>query len=166
MTRILITGMSGTGKSAVVQELRARGLEAVDLDTPEWSEWVETDASDSLTPEKGRDWVWREDRVRALLLKPEPGILFVSGCAGNMGRVFALIDKIILLSAPIAVVMERLETRSTGGYGSTAHERAKIRELIATIEPLLRESAHHEVDTDRPVHETVEEILRLSGAVS
>lgn len=41
MKRVLITGMSGTGKSAVIRELAARGFRAVDIDTPEWSHWVD-----------------------------------------------------------------------------------------------------------------------------
>jgi predicted GTPase len=35
MKRILITGMSGTGKSSAIRELLARGHHAHDLDTPE-----------------------------------------------------------------------------------------------------------------------------------
>jgi predicted ATPase len=45
MKRVLITGMSGTGKSSVIQELAARGYRAHDLDTPEWSEWIDADPS-------------------------------------------------------------------------------------------------------------------------
>jgi hypothetical protein len=73
-----------------------------------------------------------------------------------------LIDKIILLSAPIGTVMERLEARSSGGYGNNEEDRSKVRELIALIEPLLRKSSNHEIDTARPVGATVDEILRLS----
>lgn len=162
MKRVLITGMSGTGKSTVVGELVARGHRAVDLDTPEWSEWIDVDASDALTPTKGKDWVWREDRVRALLAGHNQGTLFISGCAENMGRLFPSIDKIILLSAPVATVMTRLEARSSNGYGNNEEDRQKVRELIALIEPLLRKSAHHEVDTTGPVQATVDEILRIS----
>jgi hypothetical protein len=50
MKRVLITGMSGTGKSVVIRELAARGPEARDLDTSEWSQWIDVDPSDSLTP--------------------------------------------------------------------------------------------------------------------
>src|SRR5262245_36317906 len=50
MKRVLITGMSGSGKSSVIQELVARRYQAYDLDTPEWSEWIDTDPSDVLTP--------------------------------------------------------------------------------------------------------------------
>jgi shikimate kinase len=162
VNRVLITGMSGTGKSAVARELTARGHRAVDLDTPEWSEWVDVDLSDTLTPGKGKDWVWQENQVRALLAEHNHGTLFISGCAENMERLFPLIDTIILLSAPIATIMKRLEARSFGGYGNTEEDRQKVHELIALIEPLLRESADHEIDTTRPVHATVDEILRIS----
>jgi shikimate kinase len=163
MKRVLITGMSGTGKSAVVQELAARGYQAHDLDTPEWSEWIDADPSDVLTPSQGKDWVWREDRVRALLSAPGDGKLFVSGCAENMRQFFALIDVVILLSAPVATLMERLAARPAGSYGDTAEERGKVAELVATIEPLLRKSANWEIDTRRPVHATVDEVLRLTS---
>jgi shikimate kinase len=162
MKRVLITGMSGTGKSSVIQELAARGYRAYDLDTPEWSHWVDA-ASDPLTPAEGKDWVWREYRVRRLLSTPKNGTLFISGCAENMGSLFSLIDMVILLSAPVETIMERLGTRSPRGYGSTPEERRKVSELIATIEPLLRESARHEIDTRRPVVATVDEILRVAN---
>lgn len=162
MKRVLITGMSGTGKSAVVGELATRGHRAVDLDTPEWSEWIDVDPSDALTPKKGKDWVWQESQVRALLAGHSQGTLFIGGCAENMRRLFPLIDEIILLSAPVATIMKRLEARSSDGYGNTEEDRQKVRELIALIEPLLRKSADHEIDTAGPVHATVDEILRIS----
>jgi shikimate kinase len=88
-------------------------------------------------------------------------MLFISGCAENMGQFFPLIDAVILLSAPVATIMERLQTRSPGSYGSVAEERQRVGDLISTIEPLLRKSADYEIDTRRPVHATVDEILRL-----
>jgi predicted ATPase len=43
MRAILVTGMSGTGKSTALQELRQRGFEAVDTDEPGWTEWRDDD---------------------------------------------------------------------------------------------------------------------------
>jgi hypothetical protein len=63
----------------------------VDLDTPEWSEWVDVAPTDTLTPAEGKDWVWREDRVRTHLLEQDQAPLFVSGCAENMDA-FIVID--------------------------------------------------------------------------
>jgi shikimate kinase len=161
MKRVLITGMSGTGKSSVIQELAARGYQAYDLDSPEWSEWIDADPSDVLTPIHGKDWVWREDRIRALLSRPGGGTLFIGGCAENMVQFYPLIDAVILLSAPVTTIMERLRTRSPDNYGSVAEERRRIGGLISTIEPLLRKSADYEIDTRKPIHATVDEILRL-----
>jgi dephospho-CoA kinase len=160
MKRVLITGMSGTGKSAVIEELAARGYETHDLDDPEWSEWVDADPSDTLTPAEGKDWVWREDRVRTLLSRPAHGVMFISGCARNMAALFPLIDIVILLSAPVATIMERLVARTPRGYGHAAEERRKVADLISIVEPLLRKSADCEIDTGRPVRDTVDEILR------
>jgi shikimate kinase len=76
-----------------------------------------------------------------------------------------LIDCIILLSAPVESIVERLETRSPDGYGHVAEERRKVVDLISTVEPLLRESADQEIDTRKPVHATVDEILQISGGL-
>jgi shikimate kinase len=161
MKRVLLTGMSGTGKSSAIRELAARGHQAHDLDTPEWSEWVDADPADALTPARGKDWVWRLDRVHVLLSQPQDGTLFIGGCAENMGELLPLIDTVVLLSAPLATIMERLRARSPGSYGGVAEERQKVEALISTIEPLLRRSADYEIDTRKPVGTTVDEILRL-----
>ncbi len=40
MKRVLVTGMSGSGKSTVINLLAARGYKAVDADCDEFSQWV------------------------------------------------------------------------------------------------------------------------------
>jgi hypothetical protein len=155
MKRVLITGMSGTGKSAVIQELDPGAIRLTTSIRP--SGLNDAAPSDGLTPVQGKDWVWRENRVRELLSGSEEGTLFISGCAENMDRLFPLIDCIILLSAPVDTIVERLETRSPGGYGHVAEERRKVVDLISTVEPLLRESADQEIDTRKPVRATVDE---------
>jgi dephospho-CoA kinase len=39
MSRILVTGMSGTGKSSALAELGRRGYRVVDTDDPGWREY-------------------------------------------------------------------------------------------------------------------------------
>jgi shikimate kinase len=163
--RVLLTGMSGTGKSTVIEELAARGYKAVDLDSDEWSEWVAYTGGPEDSPvEPVRDWVWREDRVQSLLSTEDSDLLFVSGCAMNQGKFRPQFDQIVLLSAPAAVIVERLATRTNNPYGKHPDEVARVLGLIQTIEPLLRKAAGYEIDTSAPLDEVVTKVLRLAQA--
>jgi dephospho-CoA kinase len=163
--RILITGMSGTGKSSVIVELAARGYKAVDADSPEYSEWVEVSGDTSAlgSPEwDARDWMWREDRVQALLSTEDADLLFVSGCAANMGKFLPQFDHIVLLSAPAEVIVERLATRTTNAYGKRPEEVARTLELMKSVEPRLRRVAGHGIDARAPLDEVAAELLRIA----
>jgi dephospho-CoA kinase len=163
MKRILLTGMSGTGKSSVITALAALGYKAVDLDSHEYSHWVTAHPSDTLTPEPGRDWVWQEDRVQELLSKEDAEQLFVSGCAENMGRFLPQFDHIILLSAHPEILVKRLATRTNNNFGKQPHELAQVLTLQQTIEPLLRKSAGHEIDSSAPLNNVITQVLRISA---
>lgn len=165
MKRILVTGMSGTGKSTVIGELAARGYKAIDADTDAYSEWVEVvgDTGALGSPAWGaRDWVWREDRVQALLSSEDADMLFVSGCAANMRTFLPQFDHIVLLSAPTDILVERLRTRTSNTYGKDPDEVARTLELVETVEPLLRRAADHEIDTSAPLADVVAALLQLA----
>lgn len=163
MRRVLLTGMSGTGKSTLIGELAARRFKAVDADGDEWSEWVpyvpHPDVAEPNEPEK--EWVWRADRIRDLLATEDADQLFVSGCASNMSQFYGQFDHIVLLSAPGNVIVERLAARTNNPYGKHPDELARVLGHIYTVEPLLRTRATHEIDTSVPVDDVVASILQL-----
>lgn len=144
MPNILITGMSGTGKSAALDALTVRGFEAVDTDSDEWCEWVEIPHPGSTTE---RDWIWRADRMTSLLTSPRPGPLFVAGCKSNQGAFYRYFARIVLLSARPDVMIRRIERRTSNDYGKSADEQADVLGYVETVEPLLRASCDLEIDT-------------------
>ena len=150
MKRVLLTGMSGTGKSTVIGELRARGYSAVDMDEPGWSEYA-----------PGGDWIWREDRIQERLSLEDSNVLFVSGCAENQVKFYPQFDDIILLSAPAAVLIERLTTRTNNPYGKHPDELAATLQYLETVEPRLRRGAGYEIDTSAPLDQVVVAVLRI-----
>jgi shikimate kinase len=164
MKRILLTGMSGTGKSTVISALAVRGYKALDLDCDTFSEWVELNDV-SATPgspvEADRDWMWRADRVHELLSTEDTDVLFLSGCASNMGQFLPRFNHVILLSTPADVIVERLGSRTNNRYGKCPDEVARVLELLQTVEPLLRRVATHEIDSSASVDEVVAAVLGL-----
>lgn len=139
MRRIFITGMSGTGKSSVIEALSSRGFTAIDTDYDDWCELSVIDGVSEL--------VWREARMHKLLAKPLTFPLFVSGCRSNQGKFYRFFDYKILFSAPLEVILERVAARSTNPYGKSEQDRAEICHNFAGIQPLLQKSADFEIDT-------------------
>jgi shikimate kinase len=139
VTRVLITGMSGVGKSTLLAELARRGYRTVDTDYRGYHETVDGEQ------------LWREDRIAALLADDGPGPLFVQGTTRNQVVFYPLFDHIVLLSAPAEVLVERLTARTTNPYGKDPTDVAETLDYLETVEPLLREAATLEVVTTVPV---------------
>lgn len=147
MVAVLVTGMSGAGKSTALAGLAERGHETVDTDDPGWIEVVSGEP------------LWREDRMRALLALPRTGPVFVAGTVANQGR-FPF-DAVVLLTAPIDVLLERLRTRTTNPFGRSEEERAAVVRDHREVEPVLRALATHVLDTTAPVAAILAELEAL-----
>jgi broad-specificity NMP kinase len=154
--KVLVTGMSGTGKSTALAHLRRRGHAVVDTDSDAWSTWV-------VLPDGSADWVWREEAVAALLDGHRGGHLFVAGCKSNQGRFHAAFDHVVLLSAPARVLLARIAARTDNPYGKSPQERAEVLRHLAEVEPLLRAAATAELDATAPVEEVVRRLEELAG---
>ena len=152
MKRVLLTGMSGTGKSSVVRELAARGYKAVDTDDG-WSE--------PLPDGRQR---WREDAIGRLLDTEDADVLFLAGCEQNQAQFHPRFDHIVLLSAPVETLLERVATRTGNPYGKSPDDLSRILDDLENVEPLLRRVADHEIRTTAPLDEVVADVLRLVDA--
>jgi shikimate kinase len=147
VTRVLITGMSGVGKSSLLSELARRGYRTVDTDYGDYHESIDGER------------LWREERIDALLSGHHNGPLFVQGTTRNQVRFYQRFDHIVLLSAPADVLVERLTTRTTNPYGKDPADIAETLDYLETVEPLLREAATLEVVTTVPVARVADIVL-------
>lgn len=136
MSRVLVTGMSGAGKSTLLRALHDRGHLTVDTDDAGWQ-----------LP----DGTWDEARMTALLTAHPD--LVVSGTVENQVRFYDRFAHVVLLSAPLHVLLERVSQRTTNPYGKSPAQRAEIIYYVDTVEPLLRRGATVELDSRAPVDE-------------
>jgi AAA domain len=153
-TVVLVTGMSGTGKSTVLAELGERGHRVLDTDDPGWIVPVETP--------QGVEPMWDLERIGALLDGHRAGWLFVSGCVANQGALYDRFDAVVLLSAPVEVIRARVADRANP-FGSGPKDRAKIASDLARFEPLLRAGVDHEIRTTAPIADIVAAVERVAA---
>jgi hypothetical protein len=162
MAVVLVTGMSGAGKSTALVALARRGHRVVDTDYGGWI--AEVPSLGGRTAER----LWREDRIEALLGGPHDGALFVSGCVANQRKFYPRFDAVVLLSAPAEVILERVAVRENNDYGKSHVQRDRILHDLASVEPLLRAGATAEIDTRAPLGDVVDALERIAccGMVS
>jgi dephospho-CoA kinase len=113
-----VIGMSGVGKSTLLDELSRRGYETVDTDYGGWQ-----------LP----DGTWDEQRMGALL--DQHVTVVVSGAVDNQGRFYDRFHHVVLLSAPVAVLVERVVNRSNNLYGEMSEQPADIERYLREVEP-------------------------------
>ena len=136
--------MSGAGKSTLLEELRRRGHDTVDTD---YDGWTLPDGS------------WDEERVPRLLADPHDVV--VSGTVENQVNFYNRFDHVILLSAPLDILLERVRTRRSNPYGQSVSQQAEIRHYVETVEPLLRRGATIELDGTRTPQDLADEVEQL-----
>jgi shikimate kinase len=141
--------MSGAGKTTLLFELSRRGHETIDTDYDGWT-----------LP----DGDWDEPRLAALLA--DRAAVVVSGTVANQGRFYDRFDHVVLLSAPLGVLLDRVTARSSNPYGKTAAHRAEIARYVREVEPLLRRGATVELDGQRPVGELADIVEQLLDPAS
>lgn len=144
MARVLVTGMSGSGKTTLLDALASRGYRTVDTDYDGWTL---------------ADGLWDEPRMDALLSANRS--IVVSGTVENQGRFYDRFDDVVLLSAPIDVLLDRVRRRTNNPYGHAAEHEAEIRAYVRDVEPLLRHGASLELDGRRPVAELAHAVEAL-----
>jgi len=144
MARVLVTGMSGTGKTTVLDELRRRGHITVDTDYDNWQ-----------LPDR----TWDERRMQRFL-ESNPDVV-VSGTVDNQGRFYDRFEHVVLLSVPLQVLIERVRSRTNNPYGKTSEQQAEIERYLDTVEPRLRRGATLELDGQRATSELADVIEQL-----
>ena len=140
MKRVLLTGMSGTGKSSVIRALAALGYKAIDTDDG-WCEQL---------PD-GRQQ-WQEQAIAGLLDTEDTEVLFIAGCEENQVRFHFRFDLIILLSAPARTMIERLAARTGNPYGKAPGDLDRILADLDTVRAAAAQGGRSRDPHHHPAH--------------
>lgn len=148
MRRILLTGMSGVGKSAVLERLAAEGFQCIDLDDGWMCE---------IQGERQIDLKAVQQFVRS---HDQESIVF-AGCAINQGSLNA--DYTILLTASTETMRARIAKRKNP-FGKDEETWQRIMKDKKEIEPILKAKSNMVIHTEQALDETVTQIKQLLEA--
>jgi hypothetical protein len=148
VSRVLRTGMPGTGQPPIMRERRRQGVTAIDRDDPGWSTWG---------PDGHQRWL--EAPRQTALDAAHSGPVCVSGCAEHQVTLYPQFRQIVLLSAPPDLMQNRLAGRESHAYGTRPAELARMLEHLARRAPFLRQSATPAMDTTAPVEQLVATLM-------
>ena len=148
--RILITGLSGVGKSSAIHDLRGLGFPCIDMDDEGWS----------YMDEAGHQR-WHVNRLFDVIHDKAIETLYISGCSEDQKLFYGYLDAIILLSAPTEVMVQRILSRIDNPYGKRPAEMAQIMKNHQVVWPLLRKACTQEISTDVALSDDVKQILSI-----
>jgi uridine kinase len=137
MPLIYITGVSGTGKSTILNELRSRGYTAFGVDEDGYGKW--THRKTGLAVQPGRDFDvhdWYRDHHYSLDVskvielqqrtKRQDGLVFLCGSAPDENKTWQLFDVSIGLVIDSDTLKQRIVERTTNEFGKDPTELEHI----------------------------------------
>lgn len=168
---ILITGVAGTGKSAVCDELnklgyKAFGIEDIDglftMVHKKTGKPFKNFDNDDFETVKQSDWICDKKKLQRLIYKNSDGIVFYNGTASNINDLFPMFDKIFLLKVSQKILRERLSTRISNDFGRTAEVQKWVFSWKKWWENHMKEKGAIVIDASRSLREVANNIIERS----
>jgi broad-specificity NMP kinase len=171
MLLIFITGMSGTGKTTVKDELIRRGYTTYDTDDYGLTVWINKQTGQPYesnsniqygTPEFYFAFLWtlQTDKVLEKAKHAESECVFMCGVPGNWREVMPMFDIVFCLALDNETLKHRLLNRTNNNYGKAPHELSDIMEWNRTMATEAEGLGAKVIDSSQPVKEVVDTILK------
>lgn len=157
-----VAGLSGTGKSTIVQEMQRAGELAWDGD--DFSCWRDRQTGEAVAaPPGGRHdgwlarhaWVIDPASVRTCRGIAEDRIGYLAGGCENEPDVWHLFDTVVYLVTDDDTIRRRLAARTENDFGKTDEELAMVLGWNAVLEAHYRSAGAVVVDAGQPLAQVI-----------
>lgn len=174
MSLVYITGISGSGKSAVLKELQSRGFEAYGTDEDGVSAFFDNETNEILndppatseqrTPEWRSHFTWkmRKDRVEELKNSAKDKDIYLLGVAANEGEVWDFFDVVMALVIDDETLKQRIAHRTDNDFGKSEHELKQIMDWQHNTNEAYAKFGHIIIDATQPISKVTDDILLKS----
>lgn len=172
MALFYVTGLSGSGKSAVRGELLARGYAARGVDEDGYADWVSraTGAVADFDPEvdfhawcRAHDWVLSAERIAALRAEARAQPVYLCGGGNGAREVWHMFDRVVALIIDVPTLRRRIAADRPGRYGQAPGELAALMGWHGGYEASHRRLGAVTVDATQPLAQVVDDVLAACG---
>jgi len=148
---VYVTGISGSGKSSVLEELRARGFSAYGVDEDGYGKWLDRISGEKRQLPAGREgldmhrwfdahaWVLDVDKIAVLKERSDRAneTTFLCGVAAGDADAWSSFDVVCALVVDEETIKQRVDRRADA-FGKRPHEMAEILRWNAGFEETYR----------------------------
>ncbi len=155
----LITGLPGTGKTTVQEELKSRGYNAVDADKA-FGFRGDPVTGEPTTDKNQLHWLWDEQKLERILDDLSEDKVYICGSASNRGRFLNRFSKVFVLQVDDETLKQRILTRTSHDFGKDPVVLARQLEHNQGVSTYAQKNGMILVDANRPIQKVVDEILK------
>ncbi|MEG9295039.1 AAA family ATPase [Mangrovibacillus sp. Mu-81] len=155
----LIEGVSGTGKTAVCNELQQRGYHAIHGDR-ELAYQGDPETGTPTDSATHANHIWHIDKVKALVANQDEAVTFFCGGSRNSPKFINLFDGVFILEVDLETCLRRIDERvalDPTDWGGRQEEREIISRLHQTKEGIPKNGII--IDATAPIDQVVDEII-------
>jgi broad-specificity NMP kinase len=170
MPLFLVTGLPGTGKSTIRDELKSRGYKAYDGDYDHLAKWYNNKTGQPIkeghyherTPEflKTHSRDIARQVVEDLATKAKHRPVFLCGDPENEDELVNLFSKVFALVVDEGVRQNRLATRTNNEWGKLPHEIAYDQAVKPVALDRYKRYVYITLDASQPPKVIVDQILK------
>jgi len=131
---ILITAVSGSGKSTVCRALKSLGYTAYDIETVDGLfQWRDDKTGqpvlkyhDDIKLAKGASWICDKKSLKELIDNEPSDLSFYCGAGSNINEIWDLFDQVVVLQVSDKTTVKRLSGRGPDEFGHNPEVRKYV----------------------------------------
>ncbi len=168
MNKFYITGVSGTGKSTLVEELCKRGVRALDIDEIDnLCHWKNKISGEKAQYQYGigKDWLEAHDytcevvELKKLLDTQRNTSVIIAGVASNQDEYLNLFNKVFLLHCQEETFLHRLNARDNNEFAKEKSEQEHVLSWYKEFEDKMRKKGAIPISTEGSISGVADQIM-------